>query len=47
VLFMAQGASKSEALSRVLRRDAALPASRVQPVAGELHFIVDLAAAGR
>jgi 6-phosphogluconolactonase len=47
VLFMAQGASKSEALSRVLRRDPALPASRVQPVAGELHFIVDQAAAGR
>jgi 6-phosphogluconolactonase len=47
VLFMAQGASKSEALSRVLRRDPALPASRVQPVAGELHFIVDQASAGR
>jgi 6-phosphogluconolactonase len=46
VLFMVQGASKREALARVLQRDPALPASRVQPVDGELQFIVDGAAAG-
>jgi 6-phosphogluconolactonase len=46
VLFMVQGASKREALARVLRRDPALPASHVQPVDGELRFIVDRAAAG-
>jgi 6-phosphogluconolactonase len=45
VLFMVQGASKRHALARVLRSDPALPASRVQPVDGELHFIVDAAAA--
>ncbi len=47
VLFMVQGASKREALARVLRRDPALPASQVHPVDGELHFMVDRAAAGR
>lgn len=46
VLFMVQGASKREALTRVLRRDPALPASRVAPVDGELQFIVDKAAFG-
>ncbi len=46
VLFMVQGASKREALARVLRRDPALPASHVQPLDGELAFIVDRAAAG-
>jgi 6-phosphogluconolactonase len=46
VLFMVQGASKREALARVLRRDPALPASLVAPVDGELRFIVDRAAAG-
>jgi len=46
VLFMVQGASKREALARVRRRDSALPASHVQPVDGELRFIVDRAAAG-
>jgi len=46
VLFMVQGASKREALARVLRRDPALPASHVQPLDGELQFIVDRAAAG-
>jgi 6-phosphogluconolactonase len=46
VLFMVQGASKRDALARVLRRDPALPASRVQPVDGELQFIVDRASAG-
>lgn len=47
VLLMVQGASKRGALARVLRRDPTLPASRVQPVDGELQFIVDRAAAGR
>jgi 6-phosphogluconolactonase len=47
VLVMVQGAAKREALARVLRRDPALPASHVQPVEGELHFIVDRSAAGR
>ena len=46
VLFMVQGASKLEALARVRRRDPAVPASHVQPVDGELRFIVDRAAAG-
>lgn len=46
VLFMVQGAAKREALARVLRRDPALPASLVQPVDGELTFIVDRAATG-
>lgn len=41
VLFMVQGASKREALARVLQRDPDLPASHVQPVDGELRFIVD------
>jgi 6-phosphogluconolactonase len=43
VLFMVQGASKKDALARVLRRDPALPASHVQPVDGELRYIVDRA----
>jgi len=46
VLFMVQGASKCDALARVLQRDPALPASLVQPVDGELQFIVDRPAAG-
>lgn len=46
VLFMVQGASKREPLARVLRRDPALPASRVQPEEGKLAFIVDRAASG-
>jgi 6-phosphogluconolactonase len=46
VLFMVQGASKRDALAGVLRRDPAIPASHVQPVDGELQFIVDRAAAG-
>jgi 6-phosphogluconolactonase len=46
VLFMVQGASKREALARVLRRDPGVPASQIQPVDGELQFIVDRAAAG-
>jgi len=47
LLFMVQGASKREALARVRRRDPALPASHVQPVDGELRYIVDRAAAGQ
>jgi len=46
VLFMVQGASKREALARARRRDPAVPATHVQPVDGELRFIVDRAAAG-
>ena len=46
VLFMVQGASKRDALARVLRRDPALPAGRVEPVDGELLFIVDQEAFG-
>jgi len=42
-----QGVSKREALARVFRRDPALPASHVQPLDGELAFIVDRAAAGQ
>lgn len=45
VLFMVQGASKRDALARVRRRDPDVPASHVQPVDGELEFIVDRAAA--
>jgi 6-phosphogluconolactonase len=41
VLVMVQGASKKDALARVLRRDPALPASHVAPADGELEFLVD------
>jgi 6-phosphogluconolactonase len=44
VLVMVQGASKKDALDRVLRRDPALPASHVAPADGELEFLVDRAA---
>jgi 6-phosphogluconolactonase len=44
VLVMVQGASKKDALARVLRRDPALPASHVAPADGELEFLVDRAA---
>jgi 6-phosphogluconolactonase len=47
VLFIVSGKGKREALAGVLRRDPALPASRVQPVDGELEFIVDQVAFGR
>ena len=46
VLFMVQGASKRDALARVLRRNPVLPASHVQPVDGDLQFIVDKEAFG-
>lgn len=41
VLFMVQGPAKRDALTRVLRRDPALPASHVEPADGKLQFIVD------
>jgi 6-phosphogluconolactonase len=44
VLFMVQGASKKDALARVLRRDPALPASHVAPTDGEIEFLADRAA---
>ena len=44
VLVMVQGASKKDALARVLGRDPALPASHVAPAAGELEFLADRAA---
>jgi 6-phosphogluconolactonase len=44
VLVMVQGASKRDALARVLRRDPELPASLVAPADGELQFLVDRAA---
>ena len=46
VLFLVQGAAKREALARVLRRDPEVPAALVQPVDGEVRFLVDRAAAG-
>ena len=44
VVFLVQGAGKREALARVLRRDPELPAALVEPVDGELRFLVDQAA---
>ncbi len=41
VLFLVQGAGKRSALQAVRRRDRRVPASLVQPVDGELRFIVD------
>lgn len=41
VLFLVQGAGKRSALQAVRRRDPRVPASLVQPVEGELRFIVD------
>ena len=41
VLFLVQGAAKRSALQAVRRRDPRVPASLVQPVDGELRFIVD------
>jgi 6-phosphogluconolactonase len=46
VLVMVQGASKKDALARVLARDTALPASHVAPANGELQLLVDRAAMG-
>lgn len=44
VLFLVQGAGKRQPLAGVLGRDPRFPASHVQPVDGELTFIVDRAA---
>ena len=44
VLFLVQGAGKREPLAGVLARDPRFPASHVEPVDGELTFIVDRAA---
>lgn len=44
VLFLVQGEGKREALARVLRGDRELPAARVEPIEGELRFLVDRAA---
>lgn len=41
VLFLVQGSAKRSALQAVRRRDPRVPASLVQPVDGELLFIVD------
>jgi 6-phosphogluconolactonase len=41
ILFLVQGAGKRSALQAVRRRDPRLPASHVQPIDGELRFIVD------
>ena len=41
VLFLVQGAAKRSALQAVRRHDPRVPASLVQPVDGELRFIVD------
>jgi 6-phosphogluconolactonase len=44
VVFLARGKEKASIVERVLRRDPALPASRVRPVRGELFFVLDSAA---
>ena len=44
VLFLVQGEGKRRPLRGVLAGDRSLPASRVRPRDGELHFIVDRAA---
>ncbi len=47
IVFLVSGADKAEALRRVLAGDQSLPAARVQPTDGELHWLVDQAARGR
>ena len=48
VIFMVTGSSKAGILRRVIMNgDQSLPASWVQPIAGELLFIVDAAAAAQ
>ena len=44
VVFLARGKEKAGIVERVLRRDPALPASRVRPVRGDLIFVLDSAA---
>jgi 6-phosphogluconolactonase len=47
VIFIAAGAGKAEILPRVFAPNSQLPASLVQPIAGDLHWFVDEAAAGQ
>jgi len=48
VLFLVSGADKAEPVAEVLEgRGAALPAGRLRPVAGELVWLLDAAAAAR
>lgn len=47
VAFLVAGAEKAEPLRAALRGDEQLPAARIKPTAGELHWFVDAAAAGR
>ena len=45
VVFIAAGANKAETLPQVLRPKSTLPAGLVQPTSGNLHWLVDAAAA--
>ena len=50
ILFLAEGAGKSETLWRVLAgpyQPDVLPAQLIQPISGEVHWLVDAAAAAR
>ena len=47
VQFLIQGEDKAERVKQVLSGDPSLPASRVQPSAGSLLFLMDQAAAAR
>jgi 6-phosphogluconolactonase len=46
VAFLVSGAEKTTALRRALAGDRALPAARVSPIDGALHWFVDRAAVG-
>jgi 6-phosphogluconolactonase len=45
VIFIATGSSKAERLPQVLQPESTLPAGMVRPAAGQLHWLVDAAAA--
>ncbi|GAB4450503.1 MAG: 6-phosphogluconolactonase [Anaerolineae bacterium] len=45
VIFIATGSNKAEVLPRVLLPNATLPAGLVRPASGQLHWLVDAAAA--
>jgi 6-phosphogluconolactonase len=48
VMFMVTGAPKAAMVRHVLEgRPGSLPAQRIQPIDGELHWLLDAAAAGR
>ena len=50
ILFLAEGAGKSETLWRVLAgpyQPDVLPAQLIQPISGEVHWLVDAAAAAK